>query len=200
LTYMPLPLDLPPTEPHRTAERPTVAFVGRLHPIKGIDTLIEAVAIARRDVPDIRLEIVGPGDRYRRTLEALGARLGVDDALIFHGFVEVSEKLRVLRSAHVSALLSQSEGLPMAALEAMACGTPVVLSHGCHLDEIHEQAGLVTPGSADGAAAALVRMLTDAPLRRRFSGGAVTFAERFRRETVMPQMIAVLQDLAASRR
>ena len=200
LVEMPLPLDLPPPKDAPEFQHPTVAFVGRLHPIKGIDRLIEAVAIARRQVPDIRLEIVGPGDRYRQRLEGLARRLGVADAVTFHGFVAVPEKLRVLRRAHVSALLSRSEGLPVAALEAMACRTPVVLSRGCHLDEVQDRAGLVVSGSPEAAAAAVVTLLTDENLRGDLASGAFEFARRFRREEVMPHMIGALERVARSGR
>ena len=195
LVHMPLPLDLPDPTVGAKATRPTVAFVGRLHPIKGIDRLIEAVVTARQEVPDVRLEVVGPGGRYRKALEALVRRLDANEAVRFHGFVEQDEKLRILRSAHVSALLSRSEGLPMAALEAMACGTPVVLSHGCHLDEVQGVAGLVTGESADEAAAALIKVLSDEPLRQQLAGGAVEFAGRYRWENVMPEMIRALEGI-----
>jgi glycosyltransferase involved in cell wall biosynthesis len=199
LLPMPLPLDLPTVAQVHEASPPTIAFVGRLHPIKGIDVLIEAVALARRDVPAVRLEIVGPGDRYRRTLQRLVDRLRLGEVVRFRGFVEASEKIAVLADAHVSVLLSRSEGLPMAALEAMACGTPVVLSHGCHLDEVDGKAGLAVPGTAQDAAAAIVRVLSDDAMRLRLGTGALEFANRFRREIVMPQMIAALEQTAARR-
>jgi glycosyltransferase involved in cell wall biosynthesis len=197
LVRMPLPLELPDVSGAGETAVPTVAFVGRLHPIKRIDRLIEAVALARRDVPELELEIVGPGDRHGAELEALATRLGIADAVHFRGYVSVDEKLRILARAHVSALLSASEGLPMAALEAMACGTAVVLSEGCHLPEVHDRGGLVVPGGAPDAAAAIVALLGDAERRERLAAGAVTFAHDFRREVVMPQMIAMLEGLAA---
>jgi len=83
----------------------------------------------------------------------------------------------------------------MAALEAMACGTPVVLSHGCHLDEVQGVAGLVTGESADEAAAALIKVLSDEPLRQQLAGGAVEFAGRYRWENVMPEMIRALEGI-----
>jgi glycosyltransferase involved in cell wall biosynthesis len=196
---MPLPLDLPLPSHQTKADRPTIAFVGRLHPIKGLEELIEAVAQVRREIPDVCLEIVGPGDHYRRHLQALVGRLGIGDHVVFHGFVEVEEKLLVLRRAHVSALLSKSEGLPMAALEAMACGTPVVLSRGCHLDEVDQHAGLVVSGQPEDAARALYRLLSEPELRERLSAGALALAQNFRRERVMPDMVAALEAVVAER-
>lgn len=199
LVRLPLPLELPEPLDLPRAGDPTVAYVGRLHPIKGIDRLIEAVALARRDVPGIRLEVVGPGERHQRELEGVAAAQGVTDAVRFHGFVSAEEKLRVLSTAHCSALLSAAEGLPMAALEAMACGTPAVLSEGCHVPEAHGRAGLVTDGSPAATAPALVELLTDAERRERLGEGARAFAAEFRREAVMPRMVALFEDLVSGR-
>jgi glycosyltransferase involved in cell wall biosynthesis len=196
LVRMPLPLDLPRDSTAQRTQRPTVAYVGRLHPIKRIDRLIEAVAVVHRTMPDVVLEIVGPGDRHAAELRALAARLGIEDAVRFRGYVSVEEKLRVLSAAQVFALLSMGEGLPMAALEAMACGTPVVLSEACHFPEVHERGGLVVPGDASDAAVALERLLRDERERDAMGAGARELAATFRRETVMPQMVSALERLA----
>lgn len=198
LVAMPPPLELPEPGEARLPGRPTIGYVGRLHPIKGVDRLIEAVTMARRQIPDIRLEIAGPGDRYRRVLEALARRLDVADSVVFHGFVDPAVKLRIQSCTHVSALLSHSEGLPMASLEAMACGTPVVLSRGCHLDEVHDVGGLVVGDTAAEAADGLVALLSNQEMRQRLSAGAAQFAQRFRRENVMPEMARVLQDISVA--
>lgn len=199
LVRLPLPLELPETGHAARSLAPRVAYVGRLHPIKRIDRLIEAIAIARRAMPHLELDVVGPGERHGRELADLARRLGVTDAVRFHGFVSADEKLRVLSQAQLGALLSESEGLPMAALETMACGTPMVLSAGCHIPEAHERAGIVVPGTSGEAAEAILTMLGDDALRERLSNGALAFANQFRREVVMPQMIAVFEDLAAAR-
>ena len=199
LVRMPLPLDLPQPSAAPRPDAPTVVSVGRLHPIKRIDRLIEAVALARTTVPDIRLDVAGPGERHQRELEAVAARSGVSDAVRFHGFIPAADKLALLRRAHVFALLSQAEGLPMAALEAMACGTPVVLSEGCHYPEVHDRGGLVTDGGAPATAAALVDVLSDPARRAALGEGARAAAAEFRREAVMPRMVALFGGLSARR-
>jgi glycosyltransferase involved in cell wall biosynthesis len=199
LVRLPLPLELPDLRGVPLEPRPTVAYVGRLHEIKGIDRLIRSIALVRESVPDVRLVVVGPGERYQRTLEQLAAELGIADAVDFRGFVTAEEKFRVLESAHVSALLSRSEGLPMAALEAMATGTPVVLSEGCHLPEIDGVAGAVVPGQPADTAAALLALLGDSERRTALAEGARRFAHDFRREVVMPRMLEKLEGLAAVR-
>jgi glycosyltransferase involved in cell wall biosynthesis len=196
LVRLPLPLDLP--EPRREPPQaaPTVAYVGRLHPIKRIDRLIGALPMVRERIAGTRLVIAGPGERYQRELEAQARSLGVTSAVEFRGFVSAEEKFRILGSAHVFGLLSAGEGLPMAALEAMSCGTPVVLSEGCHMPEVHERAGLVVPGEPADAAAALLALLGDDARRQRLGDGARGFAHEFRREVVMPRMLELLEGLS----
>src|SRR5918995_1415481 len=91
LVRLPLPLELPQLAGVPVAPDPTVAYVGRLHEIKGIDRLIRAVALVRERIPRVRLVVVGPGERYQRRLEALAAELGVADAVEFRGFVSAEE-------------------------------------------------------------------------------------------------------------
>ena len=196
LVRLPLPLDLPRRAGGAPQPPPTIAYVGRLHAIKRIDRLIGALPIVRERIPGARLIIAGPGERHQRELEALAGRLGIADAISFRGFVPAEEKFRILGDAHVFALLSAGEGLPMAALEAMACGTPVVLSEGCHMPEIHERGGLVVPGGSPDAAEAIVALLGDDQRRHRLGDGARSFAREFRREVVMPQMLELLERLS----
>lgn len=199
LLHLPLPLDLPPPAGEPLAPEPTLVSVSRLDPIKGIDRLLKAVAAARPAVAGLRLDLVGPGDGYRVELEQLARHLQIEGAVRFHGFVEPGEKVRLLERAHAFALLSHSEGLPVSALEAMGCGTPVILSTGCHLGEVDGWAGIVVSGAANDAAAAISGLLGDEPRRQRLAAGAVEFAAGFRRGRVMPAMIAELEAIAARR-
>lgn len=200
LLHLPPPLKLPSVGERKTEEEnvPTIAYVGRLHPIKRVDRLIEAVAIARKDVPELRLEIVGPGDSVAKRLRALATELGIAEAVRFHGYVSEEEKVALLARADIAALLSASEGLPMSALEAMACGTPVVLSEGCHIPEADGRAGIVVNGHPEQAAAAIVALLGDRGLRLRLSEGARAFAHEFRHDVVMPRVAAALSGVAAA--
>ena len=98
----------------------------------------------------------------------------------------------------VFALLSASEGLPVAPLEALACGTPVVLSPGCGLSEVDGVAGIVCDGSADGAAEALLALLRDPERARRLGDAGPPFAAAYRREEVVPELVALLERVATS--
>lgn len=194
---LPLPLDLPEPSDEPKAEHPTVISVGRLHPIKRLDVLVEAVALARREVPDLRLDIVGPGGQVERELREQAEGLGIADAVTFHGYVSVEEKFRLLGRAHVGALLSASEGLPMAALEYMACGLPVVLSEGCHLPEVDGTAGTVVTDEPSAVSEAIKELVTDSDARTTLGRGAQELAAGFRRDRVVFQVITALDALRA---
>ena len=180
---IPPPLDLPHVHDRAPLpDHPTAVFLGRFDPIKRIDALLEAAAQL-----DLRVRLIGAGAEEAR-LRALATRLDVD--VEWAGFLDGEPKVRALQSAHVKVLLSRSEGLPVAALEAMACGTPVVLSEGCNLPEIDGVAGHV---ASDDPVAAIRQTLAD---RDRLSRGAIAFAEDFRAERVLPRLLALYERLA----
>jgi glycosyltransferase involved in cell wall biosynthesis len=108
---------------------PRAAFIGRLAPEKGLDTLINAWPFVRAKYPDAQLILIGEGP-LRPVLEekvrALGMRLGPGQAVEMRGVaVDPSE---ALRGADLFILPSREEGMSIALLEAMALGVPVVVS------------------------------------------------------------------------
>src|SRR5690606_22043573 len=96
---------------------------GRLHPVKGHDILIRAVAELRRKGIDVRLEIAGAeifDDGYREQLLALVEREGLVGSVELLGAIAEDRHRRKLEAAHVFALASLDEGISVAAMEAMA--------------------------------------------------------------------------------
>lgn len=115
-----------PSEEGRDANRPfTVLSAGRLVPIKNIPTTIDAFARVRRD--DARLVVVGDGP-LRETLAAQGERFGTESSVEFTGLLSRDEVFRQMLRSDLFVSPSYGEGLPVAVLEAMACGCPVILS------------------------------------------------------------------------
>jgi glycosyltransferase involved in cell wall biosynthesis len=111
----------------RTAH-PSFLYVGRLKRYKGVGTAIEALAVARQGRSDMTLEIAGNGDDRPR-LEALARRLGVGDAVRFHGFITDEHKLRLMRTSWANVFPSVKEGWGLTVVEAAACGTPSLTSN-----------------------------------------------------------------------
>jgi glycosyltransferase involved in cell wall biosynthesis len=106
-----------------------VVSVGNLVELKRHDVLVEALARARQDVPDLMLAILGGGDAqrgYSARLEGLAARLGAGDAVKIVGRVPASRVADWLQASNLFALATSREGCCNAVLEALACGIPVV--------------------------------------------------------------------------
>lgn len=102
-----------------------VVFVGRLVHVKRVDVLLEAIRQVRLRLGAIRAVVVGDGED-RHALERLCGELGLADCVQFVGFRSDSDEW--LRRSRIFALSSDSEGLSLAAIEAMASGLPVVAS------------------------------------------------------------------------
>jgi glycosyltransferase involved in cell wall biosynthesis len=190
---LPPPLDLPDPGEVERADVPTVLYLGQLHPIKRIGALLDAFELVRRELPDARLEIVGAPSRHG---EALQVRAGA--GVTFHGLIPEEEKAAAFARAQVFALLSAAEGLPVTVLEALSCGTPVVLSPGCGLPELDGVAGIVTNGSAESASQALLAVLRDPELAHRYGQAGRSFAASYRREVVVPEFVALLERVVTS--
>ncbi len=124
-------------------------------PLKGLRTLVDAIA----RVPRARLLVMGRR-RPESGLEAHVAALGLSDQVEFMGNVDLDTMVYTYSRAAVAVVPSLYEGFSLPAIEAMACGTPLVASRGGALSEVVSDAGvLVTPGSVAELAQALVHTL-----------------------------------------
>ncbi|MCP9927894.1 glycosyltransferase [Cyanobium sp. CH-040] len=123
------PADLPAGPP---AAPPTVfLFLSRLHPKKQLEQLLEALALLQRRQPAAawELRVAGDGDpAYVAGLQERARRLGLTGHCRWLGFLEGEAKWQALRQAHWFVLPSASENFGIAAVEALAAGTPVILS------------------------------------------------------------------------
>ncbi|MGH2355680.1 MAG: glycosyltransferase family 4 protein, partial [Chloroflexota bacterium] len=128
-------------------QRPLVVCVGRMTSQKRHDLLLDAIALVRRQAPDLAgLTLVLAGDGpLRENLVHQVARLGLEEMVRFLGsFTRVPE---LLSCADVFAQPSEFEGLPLAVLEGMAAGLPAVVTDTIGTNEtvVHGQSGLVVP-------------------------------------------------------
>ena len=158
-------VDLPPGDTRLRLgipeSAPLLLFLGRIHPIKRLDLLAEAFARVRAVLPDARLVIAGPDERgERRRLEPYFAAAG--DSVHWIGQTGDAEKWALLAAADLLVLCSDSESFGMSALEAMAAGTPVVVTRTCPWPEIETTgAGFWVAQDPEAIARAALAILGD---------------------------------------
>ncbi|MCY3863892.1 MAG: glycosyltransferase [Chloroflexi bacterium] len=154
-------------------DAPTALFMGRLQERKGVDVLIKAFIAA--DVADARLLIVGPDEGMLPDLIKLASG---DPRILFTGYLEGDGRLGALAASDLFALPAIGEGQPIAALEAMAAGLPVLLSPGCNLDEVEGAgAGFVVEATVAAFAIGLRKLLLDEGSRRKMGQRARRLVE-----------------------
>ena len=172
--------------------------VGRLDPIKGLDLLLESVAHMRTPA---RLIIVGgdpEGDPEVDRLRALASELGVAKRVSFPGAVAQPELLSYYRAADALVVTSRYESFGLAAVEALACGTPVVAAQVGGLPYIvHEgENGLLVRWRCPVAfAERLDEFLQDGALRARLAANARPSVERYNWHTIGDEVRAMYQEL-----
>ncbi len=146
---------------------PTLLTVGRLHPIKGHDILLRALARVRARVPGVRLVLAGDG-ACRTELARLADDLSIGDAVEFAGHLDPAGVRARMSRATAFVLPSRSEGLPLSLIEAMAAGLPTIAtSVGGVPEVVRPGAALaVAPEDPEALARAIVAVLVDDGLRR----------------------------------
>jgi glycosyltransferase involved in cell wall biosynthesis len=154
--------------PDEAPDARTVLFLANLRIRKGILVLLDAFERVAAERPDAALRIAGSGpleEQVRRRVAGSPAR----DRIELLGHVEREHAPALIRGAGVFCAPSYAEPFGMSALEAMACGRPVVATDAGGVRHLVEPAGgrLVPPGDAGALAAALQEVLADPALRRR---------------------------------
>ena len=114
--------------------RRIILYLGRLHWIKGVDILIESFRLLS-DLPDVQLVIAGPDDGAEPSLRSLVHEIGFGDRVTLTGFLNDGEKTEAIVDSQIVVVPSRSEGFPLALLESLACGRPVIMSSACDLGD-----------------------------------------------------------------
>jgi glycosyltransferase involved in cell wall biosynthesis len=169
-----------------------LATVARFDPVKRLEVLVRAVPLLVARVPEAQLLIVGDGPE-RDTLRALARTLAPGDGVVFAG--AIPDAARVLPVVDLYVTASRREGLPLAVLEAMACGLPVLATAAPgHVDAVEpEVTGRLVPlDDAPGLAAAAALLLRDPALRARMGRAG---RERVERHFSRARVLAEIADL-----
>ncbi len=156
IRVVPNGVELPPSTVERGSEVGTLSL---LEPVKDVATFLAAAALLAPTRPDLRFVVFGEGSQ-RQMLERRVRELGLADRVAFPGHVDRATALQRLA---VLVLPSIVENAPLALLEAMAAGVPVVASRAGGIPEMtgEDAALLVAPGDSPGFARAIARVLDD---------------------------------------
>jgi len=177
---------------------PVIVNVGALTGHKGQKYLIDAMPMVLREVPDAHLVIFGEGD-LRGPLEKQIKQLSLGKRVLLPGFRE--DVMSLMKSADLFVMSSVTEGLGSAVLDAMAMGHAVVGTKAGGIPEavIQDETGLlVEPADAKALAAAIVRLLKDASLRKQFGeAGRARVAEHFGVDRLVEGTLEVYRKIAA---
>lgn len=151
----------------RNLPEKVILFVGTLEPRKNVPLLLQAYALLRqRHKLEHRLVLAGGKGWYTQEIERTVHALGLEEVVIFPGFVPQPELPLWYNAAEVFVYPSLYEGFGLPPLEAMACGTPVIVSTALALTEVVSSAGIqVDPHDAEALAQALWTLLSDDDLR-----------------------------------
>jgi glycosyltransferase involved in cell wall biosynthesis len=154
-------------ERHSPSDHPTILYLGRLHPRKGVDVLLRAWSRVSGRFPNWRVVVAGSDfDDYRQTLQALACELGVSDSVSWPGPVEGAARERLFASASLLVLPSAFENFGLVVAEALVRGVPVIATEGAPWSRVvEEQCGWWIPVGVDPLVTALGDALAGPPER-----------------------------------
>lgn len=213
--FHPIPRDEAKAYLEMPQDHTMVLFVGRIEPLKGIDVLIEAMALLLKDKDELSDEIclcIIGGDpdadadtlnREMSRLQRMRETLGIADVVTFLGKRAQDTLPYHYSAAEVCVVPSHYESFGMVALEAMACGTPVIASKvgGLTFTVRDGRTGFLVPSDDPRALAdQLSLLLTDGNLRRTMGQQAIQLSERYSWSIVAGQVVAAYRDLATHTR
>jgi len=174
--------------PPAAAQGPTILFAGRIDEGKNVATLIEAMS----RIDGVTVTICGDGPQ-RPAIEQLAARLGIAQRVVFAG--SVSDVWSRIKAADAVVTLSRFEGCSNVVMEAMACGTPLIVSDiAAHRELLEEQsASFVSCDDAAQAASAIQAILLDRDAARARAQTARARAEQWTIEAMVRRYEEVYQ-------
>jgi len=184
------------------AGRRYVLFLGRIHEKKGIDILLRAIVDFQAGSPDVAFVLAGPIDpSFAARWHDLRGRYLTEERVITPGAVKEPLKTLLLKHAELFVLPSYSEGLPVAVLEALLSGSPVVVTKQCNLPEVQSaDAGIVIDPDAGQLLTAMRTILRDGERRRTMAENAAKLArETFRWDAIAERTLLLCREIMTSR-
>lgn len=177
-----------------------ILYAGQLQPRKNIIRLIEAFASVHSEYPDVSLVLVGVmrDEEYRREVQSVIAKRGIEGAVVFTGRVSDSALRQLYSTTECFVYPSLFEGFGLPPLEAMRCGAPVVVSNASSLPEVVGDAGVtIDPLDGEALTNALMRVVADDKFRAHLREKSIARAVQFSWERAAQETAAVYRTIAA---
>ena len=176
-------------------------YMGRVSYEKSIDQVIRALARVVERKADTTLVIIGDGPGTN-DLRQLAERLGVADRVVFTGYLLGTPLVEALQAGDLFLLASKSENMPLAVLEAMATGLPVVSVASLGMNEIiadGRNGFLLPPDQPDEMANRVIDLLDDAPKRECFAKASRELSLQYSHVAAATRVAGIYEDAVAAR-
>ena len=173
-------------------------FLSRVHPKKGVDLLIRAVAELQRQGRKTTLLVAGPGEtRYVNQLRKLSAELGVGAQIEFPGMVRGVEKLSLYQAADLFVLPTSQENFGLVLVEAMACRLPVITTRGVDIwKELSEAGASIIEPTPAAIAAGIQTLLADPTFPQRGNRGRAWVLDKLDPQCVARRYESLYQQIS----
>lgn len=167
-----------------------ILFVGRLHPFKGVDLLINSLALILKKIPEAKLAIVGRDDGDLKRLKKLRESLNLEKKIIFSGPIYEKERINAYVDADVFVITPKHfEETSLASLEAAACQTPIIVNQKCQVPYLEEyKAGITIPDSNSQSISEVIFEILKNK-EKRGSNARVMIREKFSLDRIITQLI-----------
>jgi len=178
-----------------------ILFLGRIHPIKGLNILVRAFNTIVKTRNDIQLVIAGPDNyNYKNRIVEILKRENALSNTTFTGMLTGNKKLATLSRADIFVLPSYSEGFSISILEAMACGIPVIITKQCNFPEVGEVGGgKVIDTNTVQLSNALIELLDNTDLCKEMgSRGKRLVMEKYRWDKVADKLIVAYKEILSN--
>ena len=179
-------------------KHPAILFVGTYGKVKGIDVLLNAVPIVRKEIPNLHVYIAGKSGSENENLKKLVKALNIEENVTFLGFISGDEKYAYYKSADIYVQPSRYETFGVVLLEAMACGKPVIASRVGGIPFVVEDGknGLLFESeNVEELAEKVILLLRDEELRTKMGEAGRERAKRFTWERSAEMTVEVYKEV-----
>lgn len=204
MEYIPNPIDacFSPADKARAKESfrisgKTIGLFGRVSREKNLADAIEAIALASKKI-DLQIVVIGDGP-YRKEFEMLVHRAGLESRTHYLGFLSGETLVRAINCCDVIVSTGLAEVQPLAILQSLACGVPVIGTNAGGTPECIDEGAtgfILEPHDIDGYAERIVQLLNDDAMRGRFAAAAIENTKQFSPENVCAQYETVFRSAA----